>query len=239
LQEAKVIVGYKTYIALVPPHLLQDKEVVSTGMTREIERCRLALERALTGQRTALVCSGDPGIYALAGLVYELVAVNDLAQSVAIEVIPGVPALAAAAALLGAPLMHDFACISLSDLMTPWETIVQRIKAVGQADFVLVVYNPRSSKRRGQLEETKKILLDFRSPTTPVGVVRQANRVGQTIHLTTLAAFDTQKVDMLSIVIIGNSQTRFLGDKMVTPRGYLDKYRDKGHFCSENNGSFL
>ncbi len=197
----------------------------------------MALERALSGQKTSIVCSGDPGIYALAGLVYEIVSDRGLAEEVDIEVIPGLPALVAAAARLGAPLMHDFACISLSDLMTPWEKIVQRIRAVGQADFVLVIYNPRSSRRRTQIEEARKILLDYRNPETPVGIVCNANRDKETISLTTLESFDTSIIDMFSTVIIGNSQTKVLDNKMVTPRGYLDKYSLNGHICPQKDRS--
>jgi len=220
-------VGYKTYLDLIDAELLEGKEIISTGMKGEIRRCRMAIEKALAGMDTALVSSGDAGIYGMAGLVLELLADQDLPDKVGVEVIPGIPALSAAAALLGAPLMHDFAVISLSDLMTPWEIIRQRVEAAAKADFVLVIYNPKSGKRDWQLEEVRKLILKFRGGHTPVGIVRNATRAGESIHITTLSRLDEIQVDMLSIIMVGNSMTRTLGGGMVTPRGYMEKYCSK------------
>ena len=224
LKQAKVIVGYKTYLDLIDPELIVEKEIISTGMKGEIRRCSMAIEKALEGKDTAVVSSGDAGIYGMAGLVLELIAEQDLLDRVEIEVIPGIPALSAAAALLGAPLMHDFAVISLSDLMTPWEVIRQRVEAAVKADFVLVIYNPRSKKRVWQLEKVRDLILKHRSRDTPVGIVRNAARKGETAQITTLSQMDEASVDMLSILLVGNSGTRVIGNKMVTPRGYLEKY---------------
>ncbi len=224
LKEAVLIVGYKTYISLLDPEILKGKEVLSTGMTGEISRCRAAALSCAKGLTTALISSGDAGIYGMAGLALEIIDEEGLTGKVDVEVIPGIPALAAAAALLGAPLMHDFAVISLSDLLTPWETIRRRIEAAASADFVLVIYNPRSKKRRRQLEEAVRIIRNHCGPETPLGLVRNAAREGQALTVTTLADIPVEKVDMLSILVIGNSTTRILGGRMVTPRGYLDKY---------------
>lgn len=222
--QAEVIVGYSTYIKLIEPQVLEGKEIISTGMGREIGRCRMAIEKALAGLNTAVVSSGDAGIYGMAGLVLELLAEQGLLDKVPVEVIPGVPALSAAAALLGAPLMHDFAVISLSDLMTPWDVIETRVEAAAKTDFVLVIYNPRSEKRDRQLGQVRDLLLKYRAGDTPVGIVRNAAREGESLQITTLSGLDEQGVDMLSIVIVGNSRTKVFGKKMVTPRGYLEKY---------------
>lgn len=227
LTQAEVIVGYKTYVGLIDAELLEGKEIISTGMKGEIRRCQMAIEKALAGMDTAVVSSGDAGIYGMAGLVLELLAEQDLPDKWEVEVIPGIPALSAAAALLGAPLMHDFAVISLSDLMTPWEIIRQRVKAAAKADFVLVIYNPKSGKRDWQLEEVRKLILKFRGGHTPVGIVRNAARAGESIHITTLSRLYEIQVDMLSIIMVGNSMTRTLGGRMVTPRGYMEKYYSK------------
>lgn len=232
LAEAQVVVGYLTYIDLVRP-LLTDQEVVATGMKAEVKRCQLALDRASNGQRVALVSSGDAGIYGMAGLVLEMCAAQGIKVGPLecgsevdfhLEVIPGVPALAAGAALLGAPLMHDFVAISLSDLLTPWETIVKRLELAAQGDFVIVLYNPKSKKRDWQLGAVRDLLLRHKDPLTPVGIVSRAMREGQATIVTTLAEMLQQTVDMQTVVIIGNSQTYAYGPYMVTPRGYRDKY---------------
>jgi len=225
---AEVIVGYKGYIRLIEPALLKGKEVISTGMTGEIERCAKAIDRALEGRNTAIVSSGDPGIYGMAGLILELLSEKDCPEDVDVEILPGVPALAAAAALLGAPLTHDFAVISLSDLLTPWEIIEQRVRAALEADFVLVFYNPRSRKRSWQLGRVIEMVRRLRGDETPVGVVRNAMRDGQEVMVGSASRLDPGVVDMLSIVLVGNSQTRLAGGKMITPRGYLDKYGPSG-----------
>ena len=225
LMDAQVIVGYRTYIKLIEPALLEGKETIVTGMTDEISRCEMAIEHVLAGKDTAVVSSGDAGIYGMAGLVLELLSRQSLLDKLDVEVIPGIPALSAAAALLGAPMMHDFCVISLSDLMTPWEVIKSRVEAAASADFVLVIYNPRSNKRNWQLGEALKIIEKYRDKHTPVGMVRNAMRKGQSVRITELANLDESLVDMLSILLVGNSRTRDLGGKMVTPRGYLEKYK--------------
>jgi len=227
LLKAEVIVAYKTYMDLIAPEILEGKETISTGMTGEIHRCRMAIEKALGGKDTAIVSSGDSGIYGMAGLVLELLADQGLLDNVKVEVIPGIPALSAAAALLGAPIMHDFAVISLSDLMTPWEEIQKRVEAAAKTDFVLIIYNPRSKKRTWQLSRVRKLILKYRDGHTPVGIVRNAARDGESVRITTLSRLDEFSVDMLSILVVGNSRTRVVGGKMVTPRGYLEKYRDR------------
>jgi precorrin-3B C17-methyltransferase len=228
-----VVVGYQTYIDLVRPWLTT-QEVVATGMKAEVKRCQLALDRARAGQKVAIVSSGDAGIYGMAGLVLEMCAAQGLKVGPSegsadvdlwLEVIPGVPALAAGAALLGAPLMHDFVAISLSDLLTPWEMIVKRLELAAQGDFVIVLYNPKSKKRDWQLGAVRDLLLRHRAPETPVGIVSRAMREGQETIITTLQEMLSQPVDMQTIVIVGNSQSYINGPYMITPRGYRTKYR--------------
>lgn len=219
LEQAEVIVGYHTYIDLISDRI-GGREVVSTGMTRELERCRQAVQLALAGRRVAVVSSGDPGVYGMAGLVLEVLhqAAPDLRLPV--DIIPGVTAATAAAASLGAPLMHDFAVISLSDRLTPWDLIARRLELAARGDFVTVLYNPRSRGRQEHLHLAREIFLSCRPPDTPVGVVRNSGRDGEEIWITSLDEFAGLPVDMLATVIIGNSQTRVLGGRMVTPRGY-------------------
>jgi precorrin-3B C17-methyltransferase len=219
LMEAEVIVGYSLYIGMLGS-LTEGKEVVSTGMTRETERCRKAVELALAGRKVAVVSTGDPGVYGMAGLVLELLEKADPEGSVEVEVVPGVSAVGAASSLLGAPLMTDFAVISLSDLMTPWETIEKRLEGAGAGDFVVALYNPRSKKRVKHLDRACAILMRHRPPSTPVGIVRNALREDQSIRLTTLGSAAAEEVDMMCVIIIGNSSTRLLGGRIVTPRGY-------------------
>ena len=184
----------------------------------------MAIDKACQGKDTAVVSSGDAGIYGMAGLVLELLAEQNLMDHVEVEVIPGISSLSAAAALLGAPLMHDFAVISLSDLMTPWEVIEARVEAAAGADFVLVIYNPRSAKRDWQFEAVLRLVVKSRGEDIPVGLVRNAARKDESTTITTISGLNANDVDMLSIIIVGNSQTRIIGDKMVTPRGYMEKY---------------
>ena len=224
LAEAQVVAGYSTYLDLVPAELLQGKRIISTGMMGEVERCSMAIEAALAGEDTAVVSGGDSGVYGMAGLVLELLEARDLLDTVDFHVAPGIPALVGAAALLGAPLTHDFASVSLSDLLTPWEVIEKRIEAAASADFVLVLYNPRSKRRSGLLGRAFGLIARHRGPETPVGIVRQAWREGQSVRVETLAQADPEAVDMLTIVIVGNSQTRMVGGRMLTPRGYSQKY---------------
>jgi precorrin-3B C17-methyltransferase len=237
LSAARVVVGYSTYVDLIAS-LVAGKEIVSTGMTREVDRVAAAIERACRGETVALVSSGDPGIYAMAGLVFEICVARNLSPVAVgtrstdtsedavlpLEVVPGIPALCAGAALLGAPLMHDFAAISLSDLLTPWEVIERRLDAAARADFVLVIYNPKSKKRNWQLQKAQQIALAHRAGETPVGIVTGAMRAGQRIAVTTLARLHDAEVDMQTIVFIGNRTTTLCGDFMVTLRGYGEKY---------------
>ncbi len=222
LEQAEIVVGYRTYLDLVRDCLNPASEVISSSMMQEIDRCRKALELAESGRRVALVCGGDPGIYAMAGLVFELAQAMEATAS--IEIIPGIAALNACAAVLGAPLMHDFAAISLSDLMTPWEVIERRLEAVAPADFVVVIYNPKSKKRTDQIVRAREILLTHRSPATPVGIVSAAGRDQESMRLTTLAAMLDEEIGMQTTVIVGNSQTFVWRDRMITPRGYSAKY---------------
>ena len=219
IEGADTVVGYKTYLDLIEP-LLAGKDVVSSGMKKEVDRCREALELARAGKIVALVSSGDAGIYGMAGLVLELVESDPVGEP-EIVVVPGVSAVQAAACRLGAPLMHDFAVISLSDLLTPWPLIRRRLDAAGRADFVIALYNPRSKGRLRQLDEARAILLRHRGPRTPVGIVRNACRPDETVTVTDLAHLSDQEVDMLSLVLIGNSATRIdAAGRMLTPRGY-------------------
>lgn len=222
IADAEVIVGYTLYVELVPEELRAGKEIVSTGMMGEMKRCEKAIEIALSGKPTVIVCSGDPGIYAMSGLIYELA--EEHLDDLEIEVVAGVPALSAASALLGAPLMHDFAVISLSDLLTEWDLIEKRLKAAAEADFVIVLYNPKSKRRDWQISRAIEIVSQVRKPETPVGLIKSAYREEQERHIFTLNSFDTDQVDMLSLIIIGNSTTRMIGGNIVTPRGYLKKY---------------
>ncbi len=220
LSDSKVIVGYDLYVEMVPLILRQDKEIISTGMRHEQERCQAAIDKACQGFRTAVVCSGDSGIYGMSGLVLELADKAGILQDMQIDIIPGIPALCGAAALLGAPLMHDFASVSLSDLLTPWETIIKRLHGALAADFVLVLYNPRSRGRKQHLHQALDIAKKYLADQTPVGMVRNAYRPNQSASLHTLGDFDPELADMLSIIIIGNSSTKQMGKYMVTPRGY-------------------
>ncbi len=215
IKQAEVIIGYKTYIALIKD-LIIDQEVYSSGMRQEIERARLAVEMAEQGKLVVVVSSGDPGIYGMAGIILELAV-----DRIEVEIVPGVTAATAAAALLGAPIMHDFVVISLSDLLTPWDKIMTRMEAAGQGDFVIVIYNPRSQGRQEQIETAQEILLRSRHPHTPVGIVRNAERADTNIVITKLEDMLAEEIDMLSTVIIGNSETRIENGRMITPRGYL------------------
>jgi len=221
-----MIVGYKTYIEIIKP-LIEDKEVVFTGMRHEVERCMRSIQSALEGKIVSIVCSGDPGIYGMAGLVFELLRkqYGDTIPDIDIEVVPGVPALNACASSLGAPLMHDFVSISLSDLLTPWDVIEKRVMAAAEADFVMVIYNPKSKNRTDQIVKTKEIISRYRRPDTPVGIVRNAKRIDEEITITTLEDMPDHNIDMQSTVIIGNSQTFIWNGLIVTPRGYLEKVK--------------
>ena len=216
LEQAEVLCGYTVYLDLIRGEF-PDKEYFSTPMTQEIERCRAALERARSGRTTALVCSGDAGVYGMAGPVLELA---PQFPEVEIQVVPGVTAALAGAAVLGAPLMHDFAVLSLSDLLTPWEVIRRRLELAAQGDFVLCLYNPSSRRRRDHLRMACDIVLAHRGPETVCGWVRNAGRAQEEHQVLTLGEPQEAQVDMFTTVFIGSAATRRIGDRMVTPRGY-------------------
>ena len=219
LEACDLIVGYTAYIDLVRPDF-PEKEVLSTGMRREVDRCRAAVEAACTGKNVAVVCSGDSGVYGMAGLIYEVAQEYD---PIEIEVVPGITAACGGAAVLGAPLTHDFAVISLSDLLTPWEKIEKRLSAAAQADFVICLYNPSSKNRPDYLQRACDILLRDKAPDTVCGTVRNIGREGERGIICPLSRLRDTQVDMFTTVFIGNSQTKVLSGKMVTPRGYLQR----------------
>lgn len=223
LENSGCIAGYGPYLDLLPDWLKEGRKLVESGMGREKERCEKAIEEAAGGVPTALVCSGDPGIYALACLVIELLEKRGLLDSLPFEIIPGVPALAAAAARLGAPLSHDFACISLSDLLTPWRLIEKRLNCAFEGDFVCVLYNPRSKGRPQYLGRAVELAKKWRDPGCPVAAARNAYREGEKAAVFRLQDFDPEWADMRSLIIIGNSESRTAGRFMLTPRGYFGK----------------
>jgi precorrin-3B C17-methyltransferase len=233
LETVDAVAGYTTYIDLIRP-LIAGKQIVSTAMQKEVDRVSAALDLALAGTACAVVSSGDPGIYAMAGLVLEMCRERAIAiggsddaggaDRLNIEVVPGIPALCAGAALLGAPLTHDFAAVSLSDLLTAWETIATRLDAAARADFVIVIYNPRSRRRADHLTRAQAIILKHRAPETPVGIVTGAMRDNQHVTLTTLQDLHRAEVDMQTTVFVGNSTTFNYEGRMITPRGYAQKY---------------
>lgn len=210
--------GYKTYLKLLG-NLISGKEIISLGMRQEIRRARLSIQKAMAGKSVCLISSGDPGVYGMAGLVLELLS-PQAASLIKIEILPGIIAATSCAALLGAPLMHDFAVISLSDLLTDRKLIKKRIKLALQGDFVIVFYNPRSKKRTAPLNDAWGILLKYRSPKTPVGIVKNAYRDGQEVTISELGKINLHKIDMLTTIIVGNSKTYSKQNYMITPRGY-------------------
>ena len=219
LEQSDIIVGYNTYIALIKD-LIGDKEVVGNGMRQEVDRCQKAVDLAVEGNKVAVVSSGDPGVYGMAGLVLELIQKVDAQKRSECIVIPGLTAANTFAAALGAPLMHDYAVISLSDLMTPWNQIKKRADFAAQGDFVIAIYNPKSRGRATYLNEIRDIVMKYRKPETPVGIVRKAGRPGMNWTITDLEKLPDEDVDMQSTVIIGNSNTYVADGKMITPRGY-------------------
>lgn len=222
IEQAEIVIGYRTYLDLVADFLKPGQKVLSSSMMQEIDRCRKALELAESGNRVTMVCGGDPGIYAMAALVFELARRNGCSPP--IEIVPGVAALNSCAAVLGAPLTHDFASISLSDLLTPWEIIEKRLHAAAQADFVIVLYNPRSKKRTSQIMRAREIILGYRPGETPVGMVSSASRTDESMRLSTLEDMPDEDINMRTTVIVGNSSTFTWQNRMITPRGYRDKY---------------
>ncbi len=217
IAHSHVVVGYSPYLAHIAD-LTAGKETVASGMTREEERCRAAIERARAGATVVLVSSGDPGVYGMAGLAIEMA--QRIAPELDIEIVPGVSAANAAAAVMGAPLMLDYAVISLSDLLVPWDMIRRRLEAVAAADLVTALYNPRSRKRIHQLEETVEIFLRHRPATTPVGVATAIGSPDEHISFAILGDLLSLEINMRSIVIIGNTRSRSLNGRFVTPRGY-------------------
>ena len=213
IKKCEVVVGYKFYIELVK-EIIVGKKVISTGMKGEIERCKLALREVKNGHDTCIISTGDPGLYGMAGLILEL------AVDVEVEVIPGVSAAFCAAAELGAPIMHDFCTISLSDLLTPWEVIEKRLHAAASADFVIALYNPKSRGRKTQIERAIEIIRGYKNGEVPVGLVKNAGREGNDRKIVTLDTVDFEFIDMMTVVLIGNSKTYIKDGKIVTPRGY-------------------
>ncbi|WP_010296450.1 precorrin-3B C(17)-methyltransferase [Clostridium senegalense] len=212
IEDVDIVVGYTKYLEMIKP-LLKDKEVFSTGMRGEEDRCKKALELA-KNKTVAVISTGDSGIYGMAGLILQL------QENQEVEVIPGVTASSSAASIIGAPLMHDNCNISLSDLLTPYDLIKKRIKLAAEGDFIISLYNPKSNGRPHYLKEAIEIIKEFRGENTPIAVVKHALREGQEVNLYTLGNFTDEKVDMMSIVIIGNTKSFYKGDKFITPRGY-------------------
>lgn len=225
IAEADSVIGYATYISLVE-ELLEGKEVVKKSMTEELDRAIEALERARAGQKVALVSSGDAGVYGMAGPTYEVLFQAGWTpdSGIEVEIVPGASALNTCAALVGAPLTHDFCAISLSDLLTPWPAIARRLDAAAYADFVVALYNPKSGRRTQQIVEAQRLFLRHRRPDTPVAIVKSAYRPRQRIEFTTLDKMSENDIGMLSTVLIGNSNTFVRNGLMVTPRGYANKY---------------
>ncbi len=219
IEQADILCGYTVYMDLVRP-LCPGKETFTTPMTKELERCRMALQKAGEGHMVAMVCSGDAGVYGMAGPILQL---SPEYPEVEIEIVPGVTAALSGAAVLGAPLMHDFCVISLSDLLTPWEQIEKRLRYAALGDFVLCIYNPASKKRADYLQRACNILLKCKSPDTVCGWVRNIGRAGQEHRILSLAELRGETLDMFTTVFIGSSTTQKIGGKMVTPRGYEQK----------------
>lgn len=217
LKNSETIVGYKLYIDLVKD-IIEDKQIIATAMRKEIERVELAIQEARSGKTVSIISSGDPGVYGMAGLVLEIATHKKI--TLPVEVISGIPAAHAAAAALGAPLMHDYAVISLSDLLTPWEVIEKRVKCAAEADFVIVLYNPKSSQRDWQIEKTADIILQYKPSSTKVGIVKNASREGESVIITTLDKMTSCPIDMTTIIIIGNSTTFQYRNYLITKRGY-------------------
>lgn len=238
IAEADVVIGYVTYIKLVAD-LIEGKEIIRKSMTEELDRAISALEAARAGKRVALISSGDAGVYGMAGPTYEVLfqAGWTPEDPIQLEIIPGTSALNSCAALVGAPLTHDFCAISLSDLLTPWPTIARRLDAVAMADFVVALYNPKSGRRTRQIVEAQRLFLRHRRPDTPVAIVKSAYRRRENIVFTTLERMAEADIGMLSTVLIGNSNTFVQHGLMVTPRGYANKYDLENHTTREGEKS--
>jgi precorrin-3B C17-methyltransferase len=218
IEEADVIIGYGTYIKLVQNLVRKDAQIISGTMGKEVERAKIAVTKATENNKVVMVSSGDPGVYGMAGVVLEVAAKENM--KVPIEILPGITAASAASALLGAPLISDFAVISLSDLLTPLEKIEKRLELVSQADMSIVLYNPQSQDRIEPLLKAYEIMMKHIKSDTPVGIVRQAGREGQRAKITTLKNLLNEEIDMVTTIVIGNSATKIVNEKMVTARGY-------------------
>ena len=219
IEKSDVVVGYTVYVELVK-ELTRGKEVLSTPMKKEVDRCKIALDAALENKTVAFVCSGDAGVYGMAGIMIQGAKEH---PEVDIEIVPGITAACSGAALLGAPLIHDFSIISLSDLLTPWDLIMKRVKLSAEADMSIVLYNPKSKKRRDYLDKAVDTILEFRSPDAPSGYVKMIGREGEITKICKLTDLkDNDDIDMFTTVFIGNSTTEIINDKIVTPRGYKD-----------------
>lgn len=216
LENCDTIVGYTVYVDLVKEHFA-GKEFLTTPMRKEVDRCILAFEEAKKGKTVAMICSGDAGVYGMSGLMLEL---GENYPEVQVEVIPGVTAATGGAAVLGAPLIHDFCLISLSDLLTPWEKIEKRLLLASEADFAICLYNPSSKKRHDYLKKACDLMMQYKSQETVCGIVKNIGREGETYQIMTLKELRDTEVDMFTTVFIGNSQTQRIGNAMVTPRGY-------------------
>lgn len=216
LQKSDIIVGYTVYIDLIKEYF-SEKIFLTTPMKQEKERCIIAFEEAKKGNTTAVICSGDAGIYGMSGLIFEI---GTKYPEVLVEVIPGVTAASSGAAVLGAPLIHDFAVISLSDLLTPWDKIEKRLRLAATADFVICIYNPSSCMRKDYLRRACETVLESNSPDTICGIVKNIGRDGQEMEIMKLSELVDKEVDMFTTVFIGNSETKRIGNTMVTPRGY-------------------
>lgn len=217
IEKSDVVVGYTVYVELVK-ELTRGKEVLSTPMKKEVDRCKMALDAALENKTVAFVCSGDAGVYGMAGIMIQVAKEH---PEVEIEIVPGITAACSGAALLGAPLIHDFSIISLSDLLTPWDLIMKRVKLAAEADMSIVLYNPKSKKRRDYIDKAVDAILEFRSPDTPVGYVKMIGREGEITKICKLTDLkNNDEIDMFTTVFIGNSTTEIINGKIVTPRGY-------------------
>jgi len=217
IQDSDVIVGYKTYIKLIEK-LANGKEIISSGMKKEVERCQISLDKAMKGNTVALISSGDAGVYGMAGIMLQLKL--EKGSKIPIEIVPGITAASAAASILGAPLTHDFAVISLSDLLTDWELIKKRIELAAMGDFVIALYNPKSTGRVYHIHEAREIMLKYKKHDTPVGIVKNALRTDEQVYITDLENMLEYPIDMVTVVVVGNSTSFIQDGRMITPRGY-------------------
>ncbi len=217
IEASNEIIGYKTYVELIREYF-PGKTFVASGMTKEVERCQMVLEKAMEGKTVSIISSGDSGIYGMAGIMLEVA--NRSGSRIEIEIIPGVTAASAAASVLGAPIMHDFAVISLSDLMTPLDLIYKRVEMAAAGDFVICIYNPKSKNRAEYIEKARDIVLKHRDKSTPVGIVRNAGRENESYDIADLGSMLEYEIDMFTVILMGNSQTYIENGKIITPRGY-------------------